>query len=283
MKKNSYPPSDVKWSYYKRRVLKSEQLKLVNVNYSLLVDQIITAAEKLAKQFNYVLACTELNKVDKAFESSVKTNHISKEQQEYIKKMAEAQARARELATRNHDGIDYAKEILRNIDFAKQIIAKSITPDFKSAAQVLGDTKSIYETQRKLADKSDEQRLATTRHKPVYDDKVLRINSAINELEALPGTKTFEAQLEQLLVAGANVVKSSQDYVAAYKALQGLTAAREQGLKAAASFRNSVGDELYRTNLLEAEVQVKRLDELVGRSQFAYIAVKQLSIDNTAS
>lgn len=266
---------------YNEANLISTQLRQINVSFSAEVDKVLFEAASLAKGRKFADAMIKLDKPLKtAYEKSIKTHNISKPQLDYIAKMAEAESRERELIARSNSEVNYADTISKNIALAKQK-AKGPPPDFVAAVNALGDTKSVYDTQIKLADKAEKKKLEAARHKPVYDDKVNRIRNAISELKALPGTKNAVTLLQGLLNAGSEKLKTTEDYEQAYKALAGLTAAYQQGLTAAKNFSSTVGNELYRTNLAEAKLQLQRLDGLVGRSQFQLIAEKQKAIDDS--
>lgn len=266
---------------YNQGSQKSAQLRDINLSFSVEVDKVLLEAAQLAKARKFVDACTKLDKpLTTAFEKALKTNNVSKPQQAYISKMAEAKARQRELIARSTTDVNYALPISTNISLA-ETRAKATPPDYVAAVQALGDIESLYNTQKKLAEKNEQKQLAAARHKPVYDDKVLRIKNAISELKALPGTKNAVTLLQGLLNSGSEKLKSTEDYEQAYKALAGLTAAYQQGLTAAKNFNATVGNELFRTNLAEAKLQLQRLDGLVGRSQFKLIAEKQKIIDDS--
>jgi hypothetical protein len=261
--------------------LKRAQLFLIGPTYTAGIDEVLRDATALANASNFAGAVTKLDKpLTTAYDKAIRDNNVSKPQQAYIAKMAQAKAHERDLFARSKSGKNYAESISKNIAIA-ETFASVNPPDFVSAAQALADTQSLYDTLNRMANEDEQKQLTAARQKPVYEDEVIRIENAISKLKELPGTKSAVTELQRLLTAGSAKLTATEDYEQAYNALAGLTAAYQQGLTAAKNFDATVGNELYRTNLAEAKLQLQRLDGLVGRSQFELIAEKQKVIDDS--
>jgi len=107
----------------------------------------------------------------------------------------------------------------------------------------------VYKSQLKTAREERQKSMGDLRHQPVYDDKVKRMEAAIAELSALPGTVTQVNNLRDLIVAGHKVAYADYppskditgDFQAAYAKLQGLSGNLKAGKQASAKFVKEAG------------------------------------------
>lgn len=105
--------------------------------------------------------------------------------------------------------------------------------------------------------------LSDAEHKPVYEDKVRRIQEAIAELALLPGASKQVENLGKLLKEGEKAAKPG-NYKEAYAKLQGLSGNLKDGKKAAEEFQKSPANQTFEQELKLAKAAIRKYDELCG-------------------
>ena len=165
------------------------------------------------------------------------------------------------------------------MDAAREDASNKSPYDFKAAVTKLNGVISTYNTLKKEADAAKGKKELAAAKKPIYDDKVRRIQNDIRELKALPGTQSAVTTLEGKLEAG-RIAAETGDYELARQSLKGSNEAHEAGKKAADNFQKTM-DPGYKTELEKARKKLLEVEKLVGRSQFKEIADYQKAIDES--
>ena len=119
--------------------------------------------------------------------------------------------------------------------------------------------------------------LRAARWKPIYTDKIQRINTAIVKLRRSPGARKQMEKLNALLVNGDKLVP---DYEAAYKALKGLSGLLKAGRDAKKNFTKNLPTAL-RTELENARTQLDSYKADAGVVDTAKVAAKKRDIIQT--
>lgn len=178
------------------------------------------------------------------------------------------------LSTVEHD---YSKTFTDAMDAAREDASNKSPYDFKAAVTKLNGVISTYNTLKKEADAAKGKKELEAAQKPIYNDKVRRIENDIRELKALPGTQSAVTQLEGKLKAG-RIAAETGDYELARQSLKGSNEAHENGKKAADNFKKTM-DPGYKTELEKTNAELELCEKLVGRSQSQTIAGYRKEID----
>jgi len=174
---------------------------------------------------------------------------------------------------------DYSVTFTVAMDAAREDASNKSPYDFKAAVTRLNTVIPTYKTLKQGALAAEGKEKLAAAKKPIYDDKVRRIENDIRELKALPGTQSAVTTLEDKLKAGNEVAKTG-DYELARQSLKGSNKAHEAGKTAADNFQKTM-DSGYKTALEKARKKLLEVEELVGRSQFKEIAEQQQAIDKS--
>lgn len=199
----------------------------------------------------------------------------------YKAKMDQAEKYRVELFLLSTVEVDYSETFTKGMaaarDAALAAVPNKSPHDFQMAVTVLTDVISKYNTLKKEEFDATKKKELAAEKKPIYVDKVRRIQNDIRELKALPGTKDAVAELEGKLTAGTAEVTNSGDYERARQLLKGSNEAHKAGKTAADNF-NKTMDPGYKKELEEAKNKLLEVERLVGRSQFKEIADYQKAI-----
>jgi hypothetical protein len=243
--------------------------ELANLNFENLkfetevADAIQTAKQKAENDpFDYDEGIKELEKTDGLFKKGKEEAKKGlKSSEMYKKELPKAEEKLRELKTLKHGKTEYHAEVEDAIKKADDEAGKD-PADFAAAVDELEKVDSLYEKAKKEAETTVKGELSTVEHKPVYEDKVGRIKTAIKELEKLPGAGKQVKKLQDLLDAGDSELKSSKNYEEAFKKLSGLSGALKEGRESHEKLLKSGGKGFpARGQALEA---IKEFDKLAG-------------------
>lgn len=201
----------------------------------------------------------------------------------YKAKMDQAEAHRRELFLLSTGIKDYSETFTDAMNAARRTAvapAPNGSPhDFKEADAGLTSVIATYNELKSAAKAAKEKALLEAEQKPVYEDKVRRINNDIRELKKHPGTKSAVDKLEKSL-QDSEVHKNAGDFKLAREELKGSTEAYKNG-KAAADNSYKTMDPSYKLKLVEARNKLSEVERLVGRSQFETIATYRKGIHDS--
>ncbi len=183
----------------------------------------------------------------------------------YLKARDKTRGRKLDLAALNTAHRRYDKP-LEDILFEVEVdLVNESPPDYSRAANRLSvsGVDKTYKEQLKKAKTDRENELADTRYKPVYEDKVRRINEGIAYLEKMPGTKDQVTKLKDLLKAGKNEARPG-NYQTAYKKLTGLNSSLKAGEQASKKFASTAGGDKFQNLRAQAEKRIKDYAKIAG-------------------